>query len=165
MPLGGCQGCGAPSVARPGLDAGALRHYIATPPKKEAKKAEGQVQAEWRDDRSRRSPGRLRRAATRTPAGGEATLPTGALAIRKAPAGRGENEASSEYAGALVTSGGFVVLTGLAKEARAAGRRALQPDEAYGTTLRQKYSPARFGCPVATSLSTASTSSRGTELP
>src|SRR5215831_12590641 len=32
--------------ARPGLDAGALRHYIATPLKEGAKKAEGQAQAE-----------------------------------------------------------------------------------------------------------------------
>src|SRR5262249_51216609 len=88
-----CGGAGvkaahAPSAARPGLDAGALRHYIATPPKKGVKKAEGQAQAE-RGGRSLRSPGRLGRAATKTPAGGEATLPTGALAIGKAPWGMG----------------------------------------------------------------------------
>ena len=50
MRLGGCQGCESSSTTEssrePGLDAGALRHYIATPLKEGAKKAEGQVQAE-----------------------------------------------------------------------------------------------------------------------
>ncbi len=47
MLLGGCQGCASTERTRGlALTLGALRHYIATPFKERAKKAEGQVQAE-----------------------------------------------------------------------------------------------------------------------
>jgi hypothetical protein len=96
MRLGGCQGCAAPSAARPGLDAGALRHYIAKPLKEGAKKTEGQVQAEqprppWQGD-SRvggeaqggpKGPQQERRQ------GGEATIPSGAKRSAKPKRGGG----------------------------------------------------------------------------
>ncbi len=71
-----------------GLGLDAIKPICSILRKKEAKKAEGQVQAEWRDDRAKTRAARKSRSKERRQ-GGEATIPTGASAIRKAPGGRG----------------------------------------------------------------------------
>jgi len=55
---------------------------------KEAKKAEGQTQAEW-GEATRQAQGGPKGPQQERRQGGEATIPTGASAIRKAPPGMG----------------------------------------------------------------------------
>jgi hypothetical protein len=110
MPGGGCQGCAAPSGARPGLDAGALRHYIAKPPKEGGKTAAGRAQAEQARSGSRAdapasggSPGR-REEPPQESAGAAKPLTFRSASDPQNPragvAGRGKSAARAERSGA-----------------------------------------------------------------